>query len=373
MEQVYNLGVVLAGILPVFSGMTWVLVMIFSLQNFVTKFELRVKQTLLCFILLASLRCLIGLIENDQLQFYSYITPVAMATSLFAAVFYYKFILLVTKGGECDFSNWHYIVPSIIFVLEIVRNIFISHYTLPERLLELIYTLFYLILSLRLLMCYYNTFKIRKDDDKKRLNWVILLGISPFVSTIMYIVSFMMPSTNRVILGVLIILIVIFVLVNSMIAYAVLSRRFLFYTPSSKHKNVVQVTEQMAPVNTPKRRVSEVIIDDSGHKVVVKLTQKRLEEYMHKNKPYLNPQLKITDLIEPLRANRTFISNFVNKTYGLNFNQYINSLRLKELERISNLPSNEKEKRSDLILKVGFATMRNYTRALNAMQNTSKD
>lgn len=117
------------------------------------------------------------------------------------------------------------------------------------------------------------------------------------------------------------------------------------------------------------RQIAERVENAEGKIVTVPLTGKRFEEYFREHKPYLNPELKITDLIDPLKANRTVISNFVNKTYGVNFNRYINRLRVKELERLKNLPKNKGMEIPQLLSKAGFSSMRNYTRALAAEQD----
>ena len=378
MEATYDLAVIIASILPLFSGATLVLVMLFSLQNCVTGFEFHVKQTLLCFIALASLRWLAGFMYIDQLQLCGYIGSLAVVIALFANIFYYKFIRFIVDGKNVSLSKWHYIIPSIIFIAEIIQRAFISHYMLPERLIELLYAIFYLLLSVRMLIHYYRTTQNRKSVSKNPLLWTILLATSPLLSTIMYLLSLISDSTNRFFSSIFITLILLIVWINAQVAYAVLSRQFLFYVPSTNGKKTKkladeEIAEPITSIKNPKQRNSEVTTDDSGRQIVVKLTEKRFEEYMSINKPYLNPQLKITDLVEPLKANRTFISNFVNKTYGFNFNQYINTMRLRELERISDLPANVNIKHSDLIQKAGFATMRNYTRALSAINNKNED
>lgn len=64
------------------------------------------------------------------------------------------------------------------------------------------------------------------------------------------------------------------------------------------------------------------------------LSKERFEKYMQEDKPYLNPELKITDLTRELQTNRTYLSTFINRTYGMNFKAYINDCRLREMEAL---------------------------------------
>ena len=64
------------------------------------------------------------------------------------------------------------------------------------------------------------------------------------------------------------------------------------------------------------------------------LDRERFERYLRENKPHLNPKACITNLAAGLNSNRTDISCFINQEYGMSFSRFINSLRLKELERL---------------------------------------
>lgn len=64
------------------------------------------------------------------------------------------------------------------------------------------------------------------------------------------------------------------------------------------------------------------------------VTKEQLEDYMRTEKPYLNPNLKITDMMGYLKTNRTYLSAFINKEYGVNFSSFINMYRLEELDKL---------------------------------------
>ena len=101
------------------------------------------------------------------------------------------------------------------------------------------------------------------------------------------------------------------------------------------------------------------------------LNRSRFENFIRDRKPYLNPDYKITNLVEDLDVNRTTLSAFINQTYGVNFNRYLNRRRLKELEQLRLQPANQGKSISSLIDKVGFKDFRNYTRAAAAERDAA--
>ena len=94
-----------------------------------------------------------------------------------------------------------------------------------------------------------------------------------------------------------------------------------------------------------------------------KLVRSRFESYFREKKPYLDSSCKIADLVEVFDVNRSVISAFINKTYGMNFNCYLNHWRIKELDRLRSLPSNHGKSVGALIERAGFDNYRTYLRA----------
>ncbi|GHU79459.1 hypothetical protein FACS1894145_3660 [Bacteroidia bacterium] len=93
-----------------------------------------------------------------------------------------------------------------------------------------------------------------------------------------------------------------------------------------------------------------------------KLTRQRVNAYFRKEKPYQQTDFKITDLAEAMDVNRSVMSGFINKAYGMNFNRFLNQWRMRELERLQALPSNKEKNISKLIGKAGFTEERQYQR-----------
>lgn len=56
--------------------------------------------------------------------------------------------------------------------------------------------------------------------------------------------------------------------------------------------------------------------------------QIKLETLNKNDKPFLNPDLTLDDLAALLGTNHTYLSSFINHRFGINFNDYLNSLRV---------------------------------------------
>lgn len=59
-----------------------------------------------------------------------------------------------------------------------------------------------------------------------------------------------------------------------------------------------------------------------------------LELWMTTEKPYLNSDFRLTDLMQVLPMNRTYLSAFINSAYGCNFYQFVTNYRIAEAKQV---------------------------------------
>ena len=59
-----------------------------------------------------------------------------------------------------------------------------------------------------------------------------------------------------------------------------------------------------------------------------------LDQWMETEKPYTNPEFRLLDLRQVLPLNRTYMSTFINATYGCNFYQFVTNRRIQEAKRL---------------------------------------
>ena len=118
------------------------------------------------------------------------------------------------------------------------------------------------------------------------------------------------------------------------------------------------------PPNIPAKRIYRKYSQD--HRItgqLIEIDKTVFDNYIRKNKPYLNPNLTIYDLTEPLQCNRSYLSKFVNRIYGMSFSNYMNSCRLNEMNRLLAAPGNRSKTPATLYAQAGFASYRNYLHA----------
>ena len=86
--------------------------------------------------------------------------------------------------------------------------------------------------------------------------------------------------------------------------------------------------------------------------------KERLEEYFDISKPYLNKKISIKDIAKVLFTNKTYLSKVINESMGVNFNQLVNSYRMKEVDNL--LKEDPHMGMKELCDKSGFGCMATF-------------
>lgn len=86
--------------------------------------------------------------------------------------------------------------------------------------------------------------------------------------------------------------------------------------------------------------------------------KERLEEYFSSAKPYLNKKICIKEVAKKLYTNKTYLSKVINENMGVNFNQLVNSYRMKEVDRL--LKEDRHMGMKELCDKSGFGCMATF-------------
>lgn len=398
MITIENMWKALAEIVPLFSSFTLIALLLLALRDCKTDTERSVKLSFLLYLAAFTAGYLLLTLYTYLPSFYVYVSSLTLAAFMSTPVLFYRLVWMFTDTGRKEPFPYirHFSLPILLTLTLIIWSVFVplsvQSDLIMKREIGLVYSGFsllfkskflmgsifvftYVTLSLVRLLKYYRAMnhgvKPRKCPTLLMLLIAVPFLMLPLVSGIL-LKSFQTGMTDSLLPIAL--LLILFVVLHSMMGYNIICRRFALYLlpgkepKEGKQLNNKQETSPQMPKRTM-RQIAERVENAEGKIVAVALTRKRFEEYFREHKPHLNPELKITDLIEPLKANRTVISNFVNKTYGINFNRYINRLRIKELERMKSLPKNKEIEVAQLLSKAGFSSMRNYTRALAAEQD----
>lgn len=297
---------------------------------------------------------------------YQKIECLFFAAVLYAQVFTYRFIFLHTRTRKEDnFSRWNYILPLIPVVLMLICSVIytpedrmyirttqppiegrLALYTLMVYLvpaLFLVYNIYYSIGSLFKISRYSRAVReYSADEGHSSQGWLRLLIVIALSSLPLAMISSIMG------LG------VFFSSVLTLVGILAIIGKDIILTYNTITHNYVLIS-----TNTP----DETVHEDGSTKLPI--DKAAFEQYIQVHKPYLNPSLRITELAQTLRVNRTYLSAFINTEYKMNFSSYINHLRLNELYKLQNDPSLSELTRTELIEKAGFSNYRGYLRSVN--------
>ncbi len=89
----------------------------------------------------------------------------------------------------------------------------------------------------------------------------------------------------------------------------------------------------------------------------------RILQYMEEQKPYLDEDLKQSDLAEALNMNIPQISEVLNVCFQKNFNNFLNLYRINEVKKLMNNPNYEEYKIVAIGYEAGFKSKTSFNRA----------
>jgi AraC-like DNA-binding protein len=114
---------------------------------------------------------------------------------------------------------------------------------------------------------------------------------------------------------------------------------------------------------------TEVIVPDETEKVNRLPTWDKLKQQVIQEKYYLNSGVTIEEIAQLLKIGRTSLSGFINKEERVNFNLWINTLRIEEAKKhLVNHPDFSIAKVSEL---VGFSEQSNFSRQFKLLTQQS--
>ncbi|QQU02518.1 hypothetical protein [Myroides odoratus] len=301
------------------------------------------------------LRCLKGV---------NFLTALLMPT-----LFYHLIFILTRLKKEENFKYVHYAISlSLSFVfyfyhvagfesrvedLYLKKRIFSFLLLNEDSIMATIFNLIYLLLSLyRLLRYRKNIAHYSSDEERDSLFWLYPIFVIGFLLFPGSIGLYLFPQIQS----------------NLIIGQLIPNFLFMFFNISLCYnlfcENFVQITEDIL------EEEKKVNHDECKKAKELAIDKQKFETYIQETKPFLNPQLKITDLLSDLMTNRSYLSQFINATYKKNFSQYINQCRYNEYLRLKAMPNPEPHTEADLILISGFRSYESFKRTEDAVCRT---
>lgn len=103
----------------------------------------------------------------------------------------------------------------------------------------------------------------------------------------------------------------------------------------------------------------------------LKAWKEKLAKIMHDQKPYLEPDLNLTQLAKLMKSNPSFLSKIINDGFGQNFNDYINEYRVKAV--IEKLKAGEQKTQTllGIAYDCGFNSKATFNRAFKKFTGTN--
>ncbi|AJW65099.1 hypothetical protein VO54_03673 [Elizabethkingia miricola] len=355
--------------IPTISSLTCGILFALAFRQELTKTERHIKKILSFYFIFMSFEWLYISIYTFYDDTLKYFIPFIIFIFQIAEVTFYNFIKILTplERNEDKHIKFHYIMPlilllsSVVFIFsffytDLLSYDFISTLFFPyASLLLIFYTVFYtIIIGKRIFL--YKKETIQKYDEKKwkSMQWLELVLLLRAIFVILFlsrtlVYQVQMYSLEKYMYRLMTVLASAQYII---IVYYMLMRNYAI-PPSGilAPPKGTDITNEYYQPNDDK------IIPESPP-----LNKVEFERYYETQKPYLNHSFKIAELAEYFKTNRSYMSKFINNTYEVNFSQYNNLWRLREMDYLLTLPDYANKNRDELSLLAGFSNPRSYWR-----------
>ena len=361
---------------PAFTAFGCAILLLLSYDNRYSYIETRIKRVAIYFMCCSFVSWVITALYVFFPEAFVPVQALLMLSLLWVQVLFCRLFHILTTDGRGRFSPWHYLVPLGLTCTLAVWSLFVPYeiqleitkglgVVIPEGYeaytllfiskvpLRLLWCIVYITWTVVLLVRYYRRINSTSNLVRRPARWMWLL------------MGFMLSSVVAAIFGALIrsggmylsyaagMMAVTVMAQHIIITYTVMQRNYVLYIVPA------EPASQAQSVDAPKKKIRITLSQGSNNSLV----RKQFDAWMREHKPWLDPHYKITDLVEALDVNRTYLSHFINTTYGVNFNRYMNRLRLAEFRRLAALPSNKGKPANALIARAGFYGVRHYQHA----------
>ena len=147
---------------------------------------------------------------------------------------------------------------------------------------------------------------------------------------------------------------------------------WIVFKMASRHKVLRMLSGRTQPNDDNESILDENSMIKTTKQIREKHIASQLAKTMEEKKLYLNPKLSIVDLAVALDTNKTYLSDYLNNTLKLTFNDFVNQFRVKEACRIiDSMTASDKRNMIDVATKSGFNSISSFNRYFSKIQGTS--
>jgi AraC-like DNA-binding protein len=331
--------------------------------NVLDHFTKRLSIVLMIFYVVSLMYFTTICIDVFDLQENNWYRIVNFQSVILIPVLLYHITFKLSRLQKSDtFKYYHYLICGLVGLGYFIYSEYFSEPTVLAQgntkdelffdkgriILRIIYNIVYLVLA------FYRIYQYRKniknyssDDSQNSLRWIYNIQI-------IVLLLFPAPILFHIIEDVKISLIIgqlmpnfIYMLLNIVLCYNIFTQNFALV-----YEDIIEADDSVEKTSTQTSK--DIYIDKDF-----------FEDYFFTEKPYLNPQLKITDLLADLRTNRSYLSSFINNTYNMNFSQFVNQCRFKEYLEYKKSVSLPRENDGEIIVASGFRSYDSFKRTEN--------
>jgi AraC-like DNA-binding protein len=356
--------------LPIFSALVCFALVLPVRAEPGVRGDVRLRRLLAAYFLMAGFSWFVMLIYPWFKELMVWLQSVWYFAILGMQVVFYHFVFNMTRLDGRRFPWWHYAAPCTVFVALFVWSFFVpfsvqvgllegrgaqdgfraySMLFLSKPAVRLVFSTVYTVLSVVRIVGYRRVVAdFSANDERSSLRWIDGVFVLAFGFLLMPIIGVARGRGAVYDPGPSVFTAVIVAVQHVLLTVNTLRGRYLI--PEEEEEREAVPCAEAEALSAAARQVA-------------RLGTAEFEEYIRDSKPFLDPNLRITDLAAGLCSNRTYVSAFINETYGVSFSRLMNRLRMEELERLRAEPANARSSHSRLAEMAGFGSYRNYLRA----------
>lgn len=127
-----------------------------------------------------------------------------------------------------------------------------------------------------------------------------------------------------------------------------------------------EIEEEEKEIEETKKQSADPFDNDAFRQVQARI-ESGLKELMDEKRMFLDSELRMVDVARMLCTNRNYLSRHINEKYGVNFNEYINRMRIEFAKQY--MLSNPNQLLDTIAVECGFGTAQSFGRKFKSMEN----